>query len=260
MTLGVITATRGTSVHLEETLRSVGALAAEVRHVVVCPAAVLGDLERRFPKMEIVAEDDRGLYAALNGGMERLCGAEAVTWLNDDDVLCPDGFAAALAHLDQSPELGAVYGRVGLIGAGGRRLGELPVARRPEDLLALMAGGIMPLAQPGTIIRGSVVQQRGYFDRSYRLAGDLEYFARLLQTGVDFGFIDAEVARFRLQAGQLSKDEAAVAREFARAVAGLPQGSFREARWRFRWDNRWVYLERVRRHGFKRMSSLYRHA
>ena len=259
MNVCVITATRGRSVHLDETVRSVQALGSGVRHVLVCPAAARDDLVRRFPVSEVIIEQAGGLYAALNTGLARVGTDEAFTWINDDDVLCCDGFALALAWLEKSPAIGVVYGRVGLMSDAGGRLGELPVARRSDDLPALLAGGIMPLAQPGTIIRGSVMRQLGGFDAGYRLAGDLDCFVRALRAGVGFAFVDAEVARFRLRAGQLSKDEPVVAAEFARAVAGLPPGPFHAARRRFRWDNRWVYLERVRRHGFVRMQSLYRH-
>lgn len=259
MTLGVITATRGISAHLDETVRSVCALGPGARQVLVCPAGRQAELAARFPGAEIVIEEASGLYAALNTGLARVRDAEAFTWVNDDDVLGAAGVAAALARLEAYPAVGVVYGRVGLMEETGRRLGELPVARRPADLAALLAGGIMPLAQPGTIIRGSVVPVVGGFEAGYRLAGDLDYFVRAWRAGVGFGFVDVEVARFRLRAGQLSKDEIAVAAEFARAVAGLPADAGRGARWRFRWDNRMVYLERLRRHGFVRMQSLYRH-
>lgn len=260
MNLCVITATRGTSVHLDATVRSVAALGGPVRHVLVCPAGVHDELAQRFPGLTIIREPGDGLYAALNTGRAEVRAGEVFTWVNDDDVLCPAGVAAALARLAAEPATGVVYGRVALIDDGGARLGELPVARRPGDLRALLAGGLMPLAQPGTIIRQSVTEGLGDFDARYRLAGDLDYFVRALQAGAGFAFVDTEVAQFRLQAGQLSKDEPAVAAEFARAVAGLPRTPDRAARWRFRWDNRGVYLERVRRHGFVRMSSLYRHA
>ena len=255
----VITATRGPSAHLQETVNSVGALGPEARHVLVCPVAAREDLARQFPGVKIVVEEGTGLYGALNTGMTQVREDEAFTWINDDDVLCAAGFASAMQRLEESPAVGVVYGRVGLINETGDRLGELPVAHQAGDPMALLAGGIMPVAQPGTVIHGSLIRQVGKFDDGYRLAGDLDYFVRALRGGVGFAFVDAEVARFRLRAGQLSKEEPAVAAEFARAVASLPRGSAGGARWRFRWANLGVYLERVRWHGFVRMNTLYRH-
>lgn len=259
MKLAVITATRTAPVQLDATVQSVAALGCGVRHILVGPAALAAEVARRYPGLEFRAEAGGGLYTALNTGLAALGDAEVFTWINDDDVLCPAGFVAAVDLLRKDASLGIVYGRVALMDGSGHRLGELPVAHRPGDLPALLASGIMPLAQPGTVVRRGVEQQAGLFDVSFRLAGDLDFFVRALRTGVDFGFIDAEVARFRLHAGQLSKDEAAAIREHERAVARLPAQAAWPARFRFRRDNLPVYLERIRRHGFVSMRSLYRH-
>lgn len=259
MKLAVITATRAAPPSLDATVQSVAALRANLRHLLVGPAELAGPLARRFPNVEFHAEEGSGLYAALNTGLAALGDAELFTWVNDDDVLCPAGVAQTLARFEAEPALGVAYGRVGLMDAVGARLGELPVVHRPGDLPALLAAGIMPLAQPGTLVRCDVLTRVGPFDPGYRLAGDLEFFVRALVAGVGFGFVDAEVARFRLQTGQLSKDETAAVREHARAVGQLAARPAGLARARFRWDNLAVYLERVRRHGFVRMQSLYRH-
>jgi hypothetical protein len=258
MSLRVITATRGYSVHLGITAASVAAVPG-ARHVLVCPAAMGAELARKFPGGTLLAEAGKGLYAALNTGLDAPGDEEFVTWINDDDQLVPAGVAAALKVLAADTSLGAVYGRVDLIDASGNRLGELPVAHRAEDLLLLIAAGVMPLAQPGTIFRRSALAAVGRLDPSFRLAGDLDFIARALGAGVRFAFLDTVVAQFRLHGGQLSKDEAAAAAEHARVVAAMPRMPTLAARWRFRFANLPVYLERVRRHGFVSMRSLYRH-
>lgn len=259
MTLRVITATRGDSALLAETVLSVAALAGPVRHVLVCPAAMRARLAQAFPQCAVVPEQGPGLYAALNTGLDAPGDEEFVTWINDDDVLVPEGIAIALRRFAADATLGATYGRVELIDAAGARLGELPVARRAADLRPLLGAGLMPLAQPGTIFRRRALEPVGRFDPAFRLAGDLDLFARALAQGVGFAFVPAVVARFRLHGGQLSKDEATATREHARVVATLPPAPALLATLRFRLSNLAVYLERVRRHGFKRMSTLYRH-
>lgn len=258
MSIRVITATRGDSRHLAATVASVATLPG-ARHLLVCPAAAREGIAAKYPALVVLAEAKGGLYGALNLGLDAPGDEEFVTWINDDDLLVPAGVAAALVVFAADPALGATYGRVTLIDAAGLRLGELPVAHRGADLLPLIAGGIMPLAQPGTIFRRSAAARVGRFEPAYELAGDLDYFARALQGGVAFAFVNAEVAQFRLHAGQLSKDENAAAIEQAHIVESLPRLPAFSARWRFRWANVPVYLERIRRHGFVRMRSLYRH-
>lgn len=259
MRLRVITATRGDSPFLAATIQSVQALAIETNHILVCPEAVREKLAREHPHCRVVAEEAGGLYGALNTGLRTGDPDDCFTWINDDDVLVASGFRRAFDRLERDSVVGAVYGRVALIDTEGRRLGEIPVAHEPDDLLPLLASGIMPLAQPGTIFCRSMLETVGLFDAGYRLAGDLDYFVRARQAGVRFAFCEAEVAGFRLRAGQLSKDEAAAQAEHARAIQAVPRVPAGMARWRFRRDNLPVYWERLRRHGFKRMHTLYRH-
>ena len=100
----------------------------------------------------------------------------------------------------------------------------LPVARRGQDLPALLARGIMPLAQPGTVIRRSLVERLGGFDETFRSAGDLDFFVRALAAGARFEFVDARVADFRLHAGQLSKNRAEVEAKLKVEVVLASQG------------------------------------
>ena len=255
----VVTPTLGQSPWLAETAASVAGLGPACRHVLVCPAAVRAELEQRFPHTLVVAEPGGGMYAALNAGIAAAGDSEAFTYLNDDDVLCAAGTAEALRRLEQNPETGVVYGRVSLADAHGAPQGWLPVAHQAGDLAALLARGIVPFAQPGTWMRSSLLTTLRGFDAGYRLAGDLDLFSRALAGGARFAFVSAEVARFRLHPGQLSKDEAAADAEKTRALARwadtpAPLGS----RLRFGRDNLPVYLDRIRRHGFVSMRRIYR--
>jgi glycosyltransferase involved in cell wall biosynthesis len=254
----VITATKGEGPFLADTIRSVAEVGCGVRHVLVCPAMAAVGLAQKFSTLEVMEEEGGGLYAALNTARRIATEAELVTWINDDDLVHAVGMREACKRLKEDSRVAAVYGGVSLIDSEGCGLGELPVAHREDDLPALMAAGIMPLAQPGTVIRREALERLNWFDASYRLAGDLDLFVRALQAGMIFGFVEAKVASFRLHVGQLSKNEMLSATEFARAIVNWRVVGMSGAVWRFRWDNRWVYLRRIRLHGFKRMQSLYR--
>jgi GT2 family glycosyltransferase len=208
--------------------------------------------------MAIVRDNGTGLYAALNQGWRVPGEWDAFTWLNDDDLLLAPGFGGLLEALSRRPEVDVAYGRVRLIGAKGEILGSHPVARRGSDLKALLVRGIMSLAQPGTVIRRSLIERLGGFDETFRSAGDLDFFTRALAAGARFEFFNARVADFRLHAGQLSKRRAEVEAETARALrplAGTPRSL--AALMRFRLGNAGVYGDRVRRHGFRSMRELY---
>ena len=255
----VITPTLGVSPWLDEAMASVAGLPVACRHVLVCPAGVRAGLEQRFPQVQVVAEPGGGMYAAINAGIAAAQDWDAFTYLNDDDVLCAGGTAAALQCLERNSPADVVYGRVSLMDAHGALLGWLPVAHQPGDLAGLLARGLVPLAQPGTWLRPALLKRLGGFDESFRSAGDLDLFSRALAGSARFEYVPAEVARFRLHAGQLSKDEATGDAEKKRALARWQDApaSF-SALLRFRRDNIPVYLDRIRRHGFVSMRRLYR--
>jgi hypothetical protein len=259
MTLRVVTVTRGVSKYAEQAVRSVAVAAPGAEYVIVGPVEKLGGIARAHPGAHIVPECGPGLYPNLNVGLRQPSASwDAFTWINDDDLLSAGGFATLLQAMADQPGVEVFFGRVRLIDGNGKRVGELPVARRGEDLAALLARGIVPLAQPGTVIRRSLFDRLGGIDESYRLAGDLDFFVRALMTGARCSFVDAEVAAFRLSAGQLSKQREVGEAEKNRALAPLaatPRSL--AALWRFRLGNLGVYAERLRRHGWVSMQSLY---
>lgn len=259
MKAAVLTPTLGESSWLNQALESVRALGPQVESIVVCPRDAESRILQRWPGVRVVTDDGRGLYAALNRGLKATADMDAVTWLNDDDVLDPAGTSIALKTLADDPAVDGAYGWVEMIGGDGEPCGRIPVARRAGDWPALFVQGIVPLAQPGTWLRADLFRKLGGFDESFRLAGDLDLFSRAVLGGAGFLFVPAVVARFRLRAGQLSKDEAVGDEEKRRALAAWrTRPRSRSAVWRFRCDNLGVYFDRIRRHGFVSMRQVYR--
>jgi hypothetical protein len=257
MKLRIVTATRGNSPFFNEAMSSINRAHPEAEHVIVCPATAVTAIAVGV-RAVILSETGTGLYAAINQGWRAPGEWGAFTWLNDDDLLLAPGFGGLLEKLARQPEVDVAFGRVRLIGAKGEALGMHPVARRGTDLTALLAGGVMPLAQPGTVIRRSLIERLGGFDETFRSAGDLDFFVRALVAKARFEFVNEWVASFRLHAGQLSKRRAEVEAETARALHPLADTPRRlAALLRFRLGNAGVYGDRVRRHGFVSMSKLY---
>src|SRR4051812_20593993 len=123
MTLRIVTATRGNSPYWEEMVASIRAAAPGAGHVIVCPAAAVGDIRSRAPGARVVAETGTGLYAALNQGLREPPDAwDAFTWLNDDDRLVAPGFQELCGQMDRQRDVAVAYGRVELINRNGGRV------------------------------------------------------------------------------------------------------------------------------------------
>ena len=261
MSLRIVTPTLGQSPWLDQTLATAAPWAGQGGRIVVAPPGRCGLLAAVCAGARVLPQTGAGLYAALNEGFRAPGDWTVGTWINDDDRLLPEGFSEALAVLERRPEVAAVFGRVTLIDGCGHQLGRIPVAHAGDDLGPLLAAGLVPLAQPGTVFRREVFQQLGGFDESLQAAGDMDFFRRALAAGFRFDFVDAGVAEFRVHGGQISQQVEARRRETAgligaaRAVPDWARRA-RAAQWRFRWSNFCVYADRIRRHGFVSMERL----
>ena len=256
MKILVITPTLGDSPWLAETVASVAALSLDGEHVLVAPAAAVPKLAARFSGVTVTAEPGGGMYAAINAGVAAAREWDAVTYINDDDLLLP-GFAAVVAALvgrGNQPFL--AYGGVRLIDTEGRRLGAIPVSPSPRLNRDLYAQRLEPVYQHGTLVSRAAWEQQGGFDAAFLYCGDSEFLARLCVRGVPALRVGGEVAAFRLHRDQLTKNRPVMIEERARVdeKLGLRAGplTFRHwwARLVFRAANLPVYAGRILRHGF----------
>lgn len=256
MKLLIVTPTLGNSPWLSDTMRSVADLGA--MHVLVAPKGQVASLAARFPGVKVVGEPEGGgMYSAINYAVE-VEGREwdAVSYLNDDDLLLPD-FARVCAVVERDPS-GArvVYGRVRLINAQGARLGAIPISPSGSINRALYAARLEPLYQQGTVLTRDAWNRLGGCDGRLRFCGDSDLLARACLAGMPFERVGGEVAAFRLRAGQLTKNRAAMVAERALVderlglLKGVDSKEKRRARLWFRWANAWVYAERIARHGW----------
>jgi glycosyltransferase involved in cell wall biosynthesis len=223
----IITPTLGRSRWLDQTVESVAAHTRgnpEMRHVLVAPGDQVKSLASDYPQIEVTAEEagTLGLYDAVNYGLRVAGDWDWMTYLNDDDLLGP-GFERSLkATADDSVDV--IYGRVTYIGAEGRVLGAYPVESQPRRFASLMAAGIPPITQQGTLVRRDCFDQLAGFDPKYRLAADFEFWVRAVRATCSFRYLPVETGLFRLRKGQLSADQNSVRSEIETILANhLPR-------------------------------------
>lgn len=254
----VVTPTLGISPWLAATVASVAGAGPQVSHVLVAPPAAMADLRARFPAVQVIAEPagGSGMYAAINAGAA-VPGWEAITYLNDDDLLLPRFHAVRVALSRAAPGAAAfAYGGVRLIDAAGRPLGRIPVSSRPGDHRTLYAARLEPVYQHGTVFTRAAWDRLGGCDPALRYCGDSDLLARACLLGLAARCATrAPVAAFRLHAGQLSQRRVALREERAAIdarlglLAGPSTARRRLARLAFRLENLPLYLERIVRHG-----------
>ncbi len=176
----VITVCYNSANSLERALKSVAIQDwPNVEHIVIDGGstddtlAILEHYKNHLAHM--VSEPDKGIYDAMNKGLDRATG-EIICFLNADDQYASSDVLSRVAKQMQAHQLDALLGDVAFF----HSTTPTRIVRRyrsdrfrPERL----AWGWMP-AHPALFLNKSVVQRVGRFKADYRIAGDFDYITR----------------------------------------------------------------------------------
>lgn len=199
--ISVVTACWNCEATIDDCLRSVATQTwADREHVVIDGASRDGTLARLQAHAGqlgvLVSEPDRGIYDALNKGIQRASG-DVVGFLHADDLYAGPEVLARVAAAFADPSVGAVYGdlqyvRRDDVGHVVRHWRSGPFSRRR------MAWGWMP-PHPTLYVRRDWYGRIGGFDSRYRIAAD--YFSVLQlfsQAGLNPVYLPQVLVKMRM--------------------------------------------------------------
>jgi len=181
--LSVVTVCFNSAETLEGTIRSVlGQDYGDVEYIVVDGGStdgtldVLAEYDGRIA--EWISEPDRGIYDAMNKGIQRATG-EIVGFLNADDAYADERVLSDVAGAMAVAGCDAVYGDLVYVSPkDGHR-----VVRYWQTGLykpkSFYSGWVPP--HPTFFCRKSLFDKFGGFDPSYEIAGDFELMLRLIE-------------------------------------------------------------------------------
>lgn len=150
-----------------------------VEHIVIDGASTDGTgaiLESFASRLStILSEPDKGIYDAMNKGLDRASG-DIICFLNADDSYASNKVLSQVAQLMNEQCLDAVIGDVGFFQE------ENPnrmIRRYRSDRFTpgRLAWGWMP-AHPALFLCRAVVERVGHFKTDYCIAGDFEFIVR----------------------------------------------------------------------------------
>ena len=129
-------------------------------------------------RMRIISCPDKGIYDAMNQGIEAATG-DVVGLLNSDDFYTSDDVLAVISEaFEKDMKLDAVYGDIHYVNDG-----ELDKTVRyyssADFTREKMMHGWMP-AHPSFYCWRAVYQKYGVFDTSFKVAADFEQLLRLI--------------------------------------------------------------------------------
>ncbi len=154
---------------------------------------------------------NRGVACARQAGVDHARGA-LLAFHDSDDLMMPDRLARLASFLERHPEVDAVFAN-GLVEGDGAQ--PEPGALVPRGLARCLDGrpfGIrevirdgLPVFLQAALIRRRAFDAAGGIDVSLARHADLELACRLTLTGRTV-FLDVPVVRYRLHAGNQSRD------------------------------------------------------
>jgi len=192
-----------------------------------------------------VSEQDQGQAHAINKGLQRATG-DIIGYLNSDDYYLDGALARVAECFNCEPDVALWHGRCRIVDQYGVKIDERvgSITRYPEILdLWDVWWKKRNFVQPEVFWTKRIGGKVGSFREDLFWVMDYEYWVRILAAGGRVGFVDAELAAFRLQPRQKSTQSGASAEEQLEVVRPYIFGGGRSiSRWqRIELKGKWIF-------------------
>jgi glycosyltransferase involved in cell wall biosynthesis len=196
------------------------------------------EVAARYPGVRCVRQENRGLAAARNTGLEQV-ETDLVVFLDSDDRLLPEALETGVRELAAAPEAVLAAGAWRLIGEDGAELPSSPPEPAEDALPALLESCF--ISTPAAVIyRRALFEEIGGFDPTVSASADYDLYLRAaashairLHSGV--------VAEYRRHGANMTRDAELILRSELE-VLGRQSAVV----------DRWPALRRARDRGLRR--------
>jgi len=182
--ISIVTVAFNSAATLEDTMKSVLAQTyTEIEYIIVDGASHDGTLDiiHRYEqlfngRMKWISENDRGIYDAMNKGIQMATG-DVIGILNSDDYFTSNDVIKRMVDAFDVASLDAVYGDIHFIRDGQPDKCIRYYSSKPFRPLWLRFG-FMP-AHPSFYCRREVFEKAGLYKTDYKIGSDYEMMVRL---------------------------------------------------------------------------------
>jgi glycosyltransferase involved in cell wall biosynthesis len=200
MVVSIITATYNSAPTLEQCIQSVMQQSyQDIEHILIDNCSTDGtlDIAKSYSDeiSRIVSEPDKGIYDALNKGIQ-LARGEIIGFLHADDFYASANVIALVAEQFKDNEINAVYGDLQYVD---KKTGEKVIRNWVSGNFSheKLKNGWMP-PHPTLFIKKSCYKAYGLFDLNYKIAADYELMIRFLfGHGLNIAYIPEVLVKMR---------------------------------------------------------------
>lgn len=188
MKISIITVCKNSEKYIEKCIRSVIAQTYEdIEYIIVDGNSQdkTKEIIARYTSRisQLISEPDRGIYQAMNKGI-KLASGSFIYFLNSDDYLVDENVIRDVAiFININSGCDIFYGNLEVRVESAAPYIVIPP--QPEAILDYMIAHSMP--HQATFARTDVFEKVGFFNESYKIASDSEWYLNLLQdTSIKF--------------------------------------------------------------------------
>ncbi len=184
MKVSIITATYNSSKTITDTIRSViNQSYPDIEYIIIDGASKDNtiDMVETFrnqlgDRLRVISEPDKGIYDAMNKGIEMATG-DVVGILNSDDFFTSDTVIEKLVETFKSNDIDAVYGDIHFVSADNLQKCTRYYSSKRFSPWKLRFG-FMP-AHPSFYAKKSILKTAGPYKTDYKIGADYEMMVRL---------------------------------------------------------------------------------
>lgn len=175
-------------------------------HIIIDGGSTDGTLEivKQFPHLQVQSGQDRGMYDALNRGLEVARG-EIIGFLNSDDMYSENAFAVVRDKF-QDQSIQAVAGSALIFTSS--QTGKIDVVSTysPQGSNLLESSTIGDPYFNAWFFRKSVFARMHEFDTQYRIVADREFMLRFALSGMQYKTITNTLYQYRKHPDSMTFD------------------------------------------------------
>lgn len=204
MKVTIITATFNNA---KTIMRAVASLTSQsyknIEHIVIDNRSCDGTLEllKKFSHpIRIISETDKGLYHALNKGID-LAKGEIIAFLHADDLYYSSSVIESIVNtFENNPEIKGVYGN--LIYFSQENFNKIIRIWRPGKLKyhKIYKGWMLP--HPTLFLRKDIYLKFGKFDTNFKISADYDFILRIIINKVNLLYLQNNV--YKMSTGGIS--------------------------------------------------------
>lgn len=181
MKISIITSVFNNEINIEETINSVlSQTYPNIEYIIVDGASTDGTLEiinRYKDRVIVISEQDNGIYDGLNKGIALATG-DVIGFLHSDDLYQDIHVIEKVAMAFLKNDVDSVYGDLVYVKKNDTKKVTRYWKSGEFSILRLSQGWMPP--HPTLYIKRHIYEQYGFFDTSFKIAGDYDLMLRFL--------------------------------------------------------------------------------